>query len=322
MKSGSPAGPGEHQTVAWGMAIREKEESMYRGNNEARRQNPAPMNRSGRPADRLQGEAPRSRRNTGEEIAMNARSDHQLAWTTFLLILAVLLAACVNSGCGSSRLSDEPIDDPSSIPATFVVGKVADESAGRTLTRASAVFKGEGLTTIRLLGGSVELLDPRGNLHPMELSYNRLGAPYYTACLSEPLELDAIYSFRVTLPGGRMIENAIKTPRHDLEILSPAMGSTIDRWLPVELSWSGWNDRKALILIGPEEHTILDPFETGGKLAEDDGSTVLLPESLLNLERGRNLLSVARIDRTPANGFHRNSTVGAVLLATRPIFVD
>jgi len=253
---------------------------------------------------------------------MSSKSDPQLAWTTFLLILSVLLAACFNHGCGSSRLSYAPIDDPSSIPATFAVGKVMDEFAGRTFTLASAAFKGEGLTTIRLLGGSVELQDPQGNIHPMELSYNRLGAPYYTVVLTDPLELGAIYSFRVTLPSGRMIENSITTPDYDLEIVSPAVGSTIDKWRPLELTWSGWNDRKALILIGPQEHTILDAFETGGKLAEDDGSTVLLPDSLFNLERGRNLLSVARIDRTPANGFHRNSTVGAVLLATRPVFVD
>jgi len=287
---------------------------------------PEPLDAAGHSAHRPSGPPAAgtpANESTGQgENAMKERTDPQLAWTFFLLMLSVILATVFQSSCGTSALSDEPIDDPTSLPAIFAVGKVVDESAGRTFATASAVFKGEGLTTVRLMGGSVELEDPQGNIHPMECSYNRLGAPYYTAPLPGSLELGAIYSFRVTLASGRMIVNSIKTPELDLQILSPGTGSTVAKRAPLELAWSGWNDRSALILIGPEQHTILDPFETGGKVAEDDGSTVLLPESMLALQPGPNLLSLARIGRTPANGFHPNSTVGAVLIATRPIYVD
>jgi len=253
---------------------------------------------------------------------MSKKQNIQTFWTLSLLILFILLNALTISSCGTSNLSSEWIDDPTSIPANFAVGKIVDETSGHTSVVASAIFKGEGLTTVSFLDGTVELEDPQGNIIPLEIKTNRFGAPYYTAEIPAPLKLNSIYSFRVTLPSGRMIVNSIKTPGMDLEILSPETGTLVQKAAPLELRWSGWNTREAYILLSPETHRVLDVFESGGKLAEDDGLTVLLPESMRNVEQGRNVLSVARINRARANGFHPNSTVGAVILDSLSVTVE
>jgi len=253
---------------------------------------------------------------------MKEGSYHQTLWTISHLIFLTTINAFALTSCGMSGLSSETIEDPTSIPAVFALGRIMDESSGRTSVVASAVFKGEGLSTVRFLEGSVELEDPQGNIHALELAYNRFGAPYYSTSLPGALQLDSFYSFRVTLATGRLIVNSIKTPASDLEIQSPEPGEVIQKTAPLELRWSGWNNREAYILIGRETHTILDVFETGGKLAEDDGHTVLLPESMKNVTTGPNILSLARINRSRANGFHPNSTVGAALVNSRPVLVD
>lgn len=254
--------------------------------------------------------------------SFNSReTDHQTAWSLSLLIVLAVLNAFVLTSCGMSGLSEETIDDPTSIPALFVVGRVTDESGSGTSAVASAVFKGEWLTTVRILNGSVELEDPQGSIIPLGIAYNRFNAPYYSATLPEGIQLGSFYSFRVTLASGRMIVNSVKTPQHELQIHSPEPGGVVLKTEPLELRWSGWNDREACILIGPEPQTVLDVFETGGKLAEDDGHTILLPESMRNLAAGPNVLSLARANRARANGFHPSSTVGAVLVESCPVTV-
>jgi len=237
-------------------------------------------------------------------------------------ISLTLLAAVFTSSCGNSYLSSEPIEDPTSIPAVFAVGRIEDASSGEFSVTASAIFKGEWLTTVGFLDGLVELQDPQGNLHPMEQEFNRYGAPFYRTQLEGELQLDAFYTFRVTLPSGRLIVNSVKTPAQPLRIHAPAVGERILKAEPLQMQWSGWNDRAACILLSPEPHSLLDVFEVGGKLAEDDGNTTLLPESMQWVGTGPNQLSLARVNQARANGFALNSTVGAVLLVSQPVIVE
>jgi len=225
-------------------------------------------------------------------------------------------------GCGSSASSYEEIEDPTGMPAIFALSHIENEMTGDVEVAAGAIFKGEALTTVRLLNGDVELEDPQGNIHPLELQYNPSGAPYYSVELLEGLDLGGFYTFRVTLPNGRLTTNTIKAPEQDLEILEPARGEAIETSQPLEVRWTGRSHRRVSILVGPETPDIFNFLEIGGANTDDDGSSFLDPESLVRVHPGDNLLSMIRYTSAHANGFHNSSRVGAVLLTSRPIKIQ
>lgn len=239
----------------------------------------------------------------------------------FLLVPLLVIWASL-SACGSSSLSDEEIEDPTGIPAILAVSSITNESTRESKVFAGAIFKGEGLTTVELMNGEVEIEDPQGNIYPLAVHYNNLGAPSYNAEIPGAIELGAFYSFRVTLPTGRLIINSIKTPDQDLQVIAPFTGQVIQKSDPVEVTWTGRSNRKAAIVIGPEQPNVLDFLQSGGANTSDDGRTVLEPSSMVKVHAGENLLTIIRSRDARANGFHPSSRVGAVLLTSQPVVVD
>jgi hypothetical protein len=254
--------------------------------------------------------------------AMKPKQTHRKTASGAFLLVPFLIALASLSGCGSSTLSDEEIEDPTGIPAVFAVSSITDGSLQEGKVTARAIFKGEGLTTVDLMNGEVEIEDPQGNIYPMAVGYNRLGAPSYKAELPREIELGAFYTFRVTLPSGRLIINSIKTPDQDLQVTEPFTGQVIERSEPVEVRWTGRSNRNVAIVIGPEQPNVLDFLQSGSANTADDGRSVLDPASMVRVREGENLLTVIRSRAARANGFHPGSRVGAVLLTSQPVIVD
>ena len=249
-----------------------------------------------------------------------ASSTRPCGWIEILtMVLGVTL---FTASCGTSTLSDEEIDDPTSVAALFTVSKVVDEATGEEQVRAGAVFKGERLRTVEFINAEMELEDPQGNIHPLDLQYNRLGSPFYEVELDGDLELGAFYSFRVTLANGRLIVNSIKTPDEALGIVHPAEGDYVDKTADLDVEWTGRSAGKVTITVGPEKPNLFNMLAVGGIRVDDDGRASLTPTHLANVLRGDNTLTIVRSNETAANGFHPSSMIGAVLVNSQDVVIE
>jgi hypothetical protein len=257
---------------------------------------------------------------------MKHRHTHPRGFLGAALSAVILcFAPVVILSCGSSEKSQEELTDLSTVPASFTISRVSDGRQNPPVTKvtASAAFKGEGLTFIELKNGKVELIDRDGRIVELPVRTNQFGAPYYTVELDTVLTLGQAYRFRVTLANGDVIENRVTTPSNDLEITSPTPYSTISKAQPLAVTWTGTNTGKnASIFIAPETPDIFSILGTAISPADDDGATTLTPEALAKLTPGSDyVLTVARGNIEPANGFKSGSWLGAFLISSIPVSV-
>ncbi len=224
-------------------------------------------------------------------------------------------------GCGASSRSSEEISDTTALPVHFALSRIYNEATEEETVKAEVIFKGEGFTTLKLFMGEVEIEDPQGNIYPLNLCYNNFGAPFYRAFLPR-LEFDSSYYFNVILANGRLISNSIKTPDDDLEILAPAEGQIIDKFEPLEVSWTGSGFGNVAAVISPQTPNIFNIFEIGGTVTHDDGRTIIEPEEMINVRPGNNYLTMTRRVNRFANGFGYFSKLTAVLITCQPVVVE
>ncbi len=246
--------------------------------------------------------------------------DKKIFWT-ILTIFSGLALLTTFLGCGSSSRSSEEISDTTALPVHFALSRVYNEGTEEETVKAEVIFKGEGLTTVKLFRGQVEIEDPQGNIYPLDLCYNSFGAPFYRAFLPR-LEFDSSYYFNVILANGRLISNSIKTPDDDLEILAPAQGQVVDKFGPLEVSWTGNGFGHISAVISPQLPNIFNIFEIGGAVTDDDGRTIIEPDEMVNVRPGNNYLTLTRRVNRFANGFGHFSRLTAVLMTRQPIVVE